>query len=1786
MDNAPEQSTVESGNTATTTITQDRTPTPAETAAGAKAKSRQQQTTSKNKKASGIDKSSKKGKAKAVKSDADKQLDRETTTTATTTTSVATKRQPGRRAKKQADPEGLQSHETESDTENAPVSYFGYFEGGDVQEEHETSHVTFDDEPPEEFGHGDGWDDEEERYEGEDDDEDEDDEDEGDRDGEMLESMDDEDDEEEEEELDRVRRNLGLHMQSTFGGMMSDMSGRLRSILQSLKNDDPTMQLVALQELAEILSVSSEDNLAGYFASDSFVKELVRIMKGPGDLLGPGVDMDDDMMVALAMSEDLGGGNPELTLLACRCISNLLDALPTAVTSVVYHGAIGVLCQKLKSIEYIDLAEQALCALEKVASHLPRAVVHEEGLAAALMYFDFFSIHSQRTALRTAANCMRGVDNDSFPQVMEIIPTLLNTVSYPDRTVVELSCLCWVRLAENYRGSSENLEKAVSVSLLEKMMALIPVPGNTNLVRSSTFTDILRTFRVVAKGSPTLGLELLKLNVVDSLYQVLTGSSKPEEDVSVLTHVSVDNKWRDSIYAILRIFVDVLPSLPRDDMFSSKRFRNNDPVSARTRSANANSEELPILKEKTSRSAQTDPRVDFLEKNPDLLKRIDTLLFPVLLEIYTSTVNLRVRQLVSHLFVKTTHFSNADTLQQVLRDIPLSSFLAGILAQQEHATLVIDALFEVELLLKKLPDVYRFLFEREGVQHEVETLANTSYSDESQTDDAKDTSKDAESSGEPSKDTSEAATSLEILRSMQEAIRNHATETNSDDEEETEKQDHEQQQQKQTKASGSSDTSSDFAQPNKDQQQQEQQRAQQYSSSNTSAADGERLSRKRVLDRSELHALLRSRFGSGQVSSGASETEKGIGRGSTRRYVIRLAQNLLREWQMQELEDIQKPGRALEEIQNIAQELTGSSKDPCAEIPLANLIQYLQSSTMGVSSFELMNSGLLDALLGYLTIERKDNNFASDLEDRRKAFSSLLLRADTSAQSGTINPIRVLVMRLQEIVSRFEPFEVVTPLESSSLGDNFRNPTSMLAKQLRLRLTGRGDDIPTEYQHLMVSTHAVATFKVLEEYLLTRIAAATLSSSKRKFVKRTSKKTATTSSLSAGAGESSSTGEADAQSFIDKESPPPEDVDVDNEKEENAVEQAGGDAGPMDTTDESKEPASSSSAPKTDGKWVIRFYLKDTLISNDTTVYGAVHQYEATSGNNNSGSDSRSSSAIRNIWVMSYPVTFERVWIPKKEQQENNNEQAVQQSQNVERPSTLNDEAVCTHAFELLKTIASLTRPFNASETTIPAQDYVNRKLTAKMNRQLEEPLIVASSCLPTWTYWLMQEAPYLFPFETRYLFIQCTSFGYSRLIARWQSLQTRNNGQRDDQQHQQPILGRMERQKVRIVRAQMLESAIKILDLFGSAQSVLEIEYTGEEGTGLGPTLEFYAATSREFCKKSLNMWRDDDEKEGEYVVAKQGLFPKPLGKLSESSSTKVINLFKTLGQFIAKAMLDFRIIDFPFSEALFKVALGKEVPSKTLINEIDPVLGMSIENLEAFIRCKRSIYADTSLSAEQKKDAINDIHVQDSRIDDLCLDFTLPGDTSIELKPGGADIPVTIHNVEEFLELLKDMVAGSGVTNQFEAFRQGFNQLFAIDDLKVLTFAELVSLFGASAEDWTYATLADAIKADHGFTMESSSFKNLLSILSEMNDQERREFLQFTTGSPRLPIGGWKAMRPVFTVVCKTSDAPLTPDDYLPSVMTCANYLKMPDYSSKEKMRVRLLTSMKEGKNSFLLS
>jgi E3 ubiquitin-protein ligase TRIP12 len=383
----------------------------------------------------------------------------------------------------------------------------------------------------------------------------------------------------------------------------------------------------------------------------------------------------------------------------------------------------------------------------------------------------------------------------------------------------------------------------------------------------------------------------------------------------------------------------------------------------------------------------------------------------------------------------------------------------------------------------------------------------------------------------------------------------------------------------------------------------------------------------------------------------------------------------------------------------------------------------------------------------------------------------------------------------------------------------------------------------------------------------------------------------------------------------------------------------------------------------------------------------------------------------------------------------------------------------------------------------------------------------------------------------------------------------------------------------------------MKVMQLYGHSTSVLEVEYFDEVGTGLGPTLEFYSTVSREFSKKKLKLWRENESNDDdEYAFGKRGLYPAPMSEEEANSENgeKRLELFKILGKFVARSMLDSRIIDVSFNPTFFRISDGGSaavVPSLGAINTVDQGLAKSLVLLKQFADAKKKV-EDSDMSAAEKEEALQVIVIQDCRVDDLALDFTLPGYGSIELIADGANTPVTIDNVDTYVEKVIDFTLGSGVQRQADAFRAGFTEVFPYSALKAFTPDELVMLFGRADEDWTLETLMDSIKADHGYNLDSKSVRNLLHSMSEFDAQQRRDFLQFITGSPKLPIGGFKALTPMFTVVCKPSEPPYTSDDYLPSVMTCVNYLKMPDYSTVDVLREKLGIAIREGQGAFHLS
>ncbi|KAM0723772.1 hypothetical protein Q7P37_000762 [Cladosporium fusiforme] len=1629
--------------------------------------------------------------------------------------------------------------------------------------------------------------------------------------------------------------------------MLSGTGSRLRGILEQLRaKDDSSTQLVALSELSELLLVSNEDNLAGHFAPDQFVKELVTLMQ-PNDFTGE--------------------ENPEIMLLACRCIANLMEALPAATASVVYGGAVPILCQKLLEIEFIDLAEQALTTLEKISVEFPASIVREGGLTACLTYLDFFATSTQRTAVTTAANCCRNIPEDSFPTVRDVMPILLNTLSSSDQRVVEQASLCVSRVIESFKYHESKLEELVSADLLRAILRLL-LPGSTNMIGPSIHTQFLRVLSISARASPRLSADLLKMNVVDTLYQILTGVSPPtstEKDVASqidknVIMQSIIRTPREQIFETLNVICELLPAVTREDLMFLDDLQDA-----------GHSGSIPVTVADKDKVAPNEKRVELFKECPEEVKRFAIILFPTLMHAYTSTVNLSVRQKV--LTAQLKMLSNLETgiLQEALCGVSYASHLASILSQQENPTLVTFALQEAELMLKRLESVYRPQFYREGVMTEIDRLANRPLKADEEPEET--TSKETEDKtvvvpvAEPEKPTSDNEEPVEQIDMDVDVDDQIDVEDVDDEEHEDDENDHD------DEDDGSdSEAASDVPPP------------------------------ARAMNVQDVITLRAKRFIEVHGHAGSEE--------------LRLKATGV-------LDDLRNLADELRTC------YSGVGNQGGAEL-FKRLAKYFDGDALeSITSYELMTSGIVDMLLHILNDPDEDSQLEArgDFIEAFMASKPITTVATGSAASPSTS-FSVLVHKLQELLSRAEHFEVIT-VHHNAFESNRSSAASMLAKQLRLKLVAdENSGIPRAYRSIMVSIHAIATFKSLDDHLRPRISLADRARSSRpprdiagtpgamaayaaamagrerssgsraplpsrntppsakrssksenakpeasgqaeslagdeKLVRRSSRRRSAQGS-SAAAQPSSDVKEeqptaqpeaadeapqdplecADEAHITDEDDDDDDDVEAEldalvddledegmerDEPDPDAVNMEVGTTGkvtahtdggdrintptqgtptPASTRDRMSAtarlaaarellstPSGSSSRPssyaaalqQTPQDWHIEFSINGQPIEDETTIYRACHFNQA------QGQEI----SARNIWSTTHTISYKKVPGPASETKSltPTNDTAAGLGDGALPPS-LDKHPATASILRLMSILHNLNA--NLDEVIAdnkaglklnqePLTQFVNTKLTAKLNRQLEEPLIVASHCLPSWSEDLARLYPFLFPFETRHLFLQSTSFGYSRSMARWNSQESESRSSRH--RDHALFMGRPQRQKVRISRNRILESAIKVMEMYGSSPSMLEVEYFEEVGTGLGPTLEFYSTVSKEYSRKKTKLWRENESSSsGDYAFGRRGLFPSPMNE--EISKTengqRVLHLFKILGKFIARSMLDSRIIDVSLNPTFFRVGDGGLPLNLGAVATVDQDLARSLKVLKKYASAKQRIDEDTRLSDMQKAAKIDQIRINDAKIEDLGLDFTLPGYPNIELMPSGGDVPVTIENVSGYIRKVVEVTLSSGVQRQVDAFRAGFSQVFPYSALKAFTPDELVMLFGRVEEDWSLETLMDAIKADHGYNLDSKSVRNLLQIMSELSEDGRRGFLQFITGSPKLPIGGFKALTPMFTVVCKPAEAPYTSDEFLPSVMTCVNYLKMPDYTHIDIMRARLDVAVKEGQGSFHLS
>lgn len=531
----------------------------------------------------------------------------------------------------------------------------------------------------------------------------------------------------------------------------------------------------------------------------------------------------------------------------------------------------------------------------------------------------------------------------------------------------------------------------------------------------------------------------------------------------------------------------------------------------------------------------------------------------------------------------------------------------------------------------------------------------------------------------------------------------------------------------------------------------------------------------------------------------------------------------------------------------------------------------------------------------------------------------------------------------------------------------------------------------------------------------------------------------------------------------------------------------------------------------------------------------------------------------------------------------------------------------------LLKILYELNRdlhklvPLAAAEhiLAIPPSEFINAKLTAKLARQLQDPLALCTNTLPSWCASLATDMAFLFPLDLRQLFFRGSSLGVPRALI---ALKDRVDGVLEGN------FGRITPHKVRIDRHSIrhLNSAFVVLQhIRQDSRSMLEVEYANEVATGAGPTLEFYTLVSHAFQQTSLGMWvsagndkvirhqspnamqvDEPADKTGEKQVDELtivnnngGLFPVPLiGK--DATDKNAIRRFSFLGTFIAKAIMDDRLIDMPFSSAFIKGLLG--VPLH--LDDLKPVYPHLIDILKEFqalIAEKKAIEEDKKMNAVEKKKRVAGLKYRGGAVEDMWLTFELPG-TNVELVPDGANKAVTIQNLEEWVALVVDAIAGKGVRAQFEALQTGFAHIFDVARLAVFSSDELEVLMcgSGSEQDWSKEAILEAANYTHGFSSSSRVSGWFATLLSQFDEEWRRKFLRFATGAPRLPPRGFKGFHHRLTLSRKDASVFSKVDDVYPSVSTCFLFIKIPDYSSFDIFRERFLTAIENGQSGFGLS
>jgi len=180
-----------------------------------------------------------------------------------------------------------------------------------------------------------------------------------------------------------------------------------------------------------------------------------------------------------------------------------------------------------------------------------------------------------------------------------------------------------------------------------------------------------------------------------------------------------------------------------------------------------------------------------------------------------------------------------------------------------------------------------------------------------------------------------------------------------------------------------------------------------------------------------------------------------------------------------------------------------------------------------------------------------------------------------------------------------------------------------------------------------------------------------------------------------------------------------------------------------------------------------------------------------------------------------------------------------------------------------------------------------------------------------------------------------------------------------------------------------------------------------------------------------------------------------------------------------------------------------------------------------------------------------------------------------TVDLKPDGPNIPVTEENKKEYIDLITEWRISKRVEEQFKAFMEGFNQLIPQELIAVFDERELELLIGGIAEidvdDWKKHT-------DYrGYTESDEVILWFWKCVRSWDGEKKSRLLQFTTGTSRIPVNGFKDLQgsdgPRRFTIEKAGDV-----SQLPKSHTCFNRIDLPPYKTYDALVSKLTLAVEE--------